>query len=268
MGITTTLEQLGSRFAEWHTDTRAGNIHTAIYNEIDNLTSMINGQTSDINSENTKIIQALNKIIKGQSTGYTLNNIPTTPNLTLLQNQINSINAFISYQDIYGTEANTLKDYIDNEIQRVNTVDLKKNEIINNFLIQNDITQQNANLNDYKYHGLYRCLTQNIAQTLQNIPTGLNTPFILLVLSAYQTTDDTRANKDGIVRQVLLQIYDGGANQTTTNGYKIYSRYYAKSNNQWSNWSELYGTHNTQPVSMNVEFSTGTTQEYILLTKL
>lgn len=267
MGITTTLEQLGSRFAEWHTDTRPGGLHSAIYDEIDNLTSMINGQSTNINSENTKIVTAINRIINGRNNDYNINNIPISPNLASLQNQINNINSFISYQDI-SLHNNSIKDYIDTIVHDHDSGSVYYDDILNNFLIQDDITTQNDDLNNYKYNGLYRCLTAGIAQTLQNAPSDLNTPFILIVLSAYQSDDDERENKDAIVRQILLRIYDGGNNQTATNGQRIYSRYYAKANNQWSSWSELYGTHNTKPVSMNVEFSTGTQQEYILLTKL
>ena len=211
MGITTTLEQLGSRFAEWHTDTRPGGLHSAIYDEIDNLTSMINSQSTNINSENTKIVTAINRIINGRNNDYSINNIPISPNLASLQNQINNINSFISYQDI-SLHNNSIKDYIDTVVHDHDNGAVYYDDILNNFLIQDDITTQNDDLNNYKYNG--------------------------------------------------------GSNQTATNGQRIYSRYYAKANNQWSSWSELYGTHNTKPVSMNVEFSTGTQQEYILLTKL
>ena len=140
-------------------------------------------------------------------------------------------------------------------------------DLLNNFLIQQDI-QASENLNNYQHTGIYRCLGNGISQTLQNKPSGLNTPFILIVLSTFGNSDDKRVDKTYIIRQILLNVYDGDTNQTQSDGFKIYSRFYSQPTNQWSNWSEMYGTHNTAPISMNVEFSSGTKKEYVLLTKL
>ena len=69
---------------------------------------------------------------------------------------------------------------------------------------------------------------------------------------------------------IIFQNHSNNNGDTTTknDGYRIYQRYYQVGGGLWNEWTELYGTHNTQLVTMQVEFSNSDTpQDYILLTK-
>lgn len=267
MGITTTLENISQKFKEWHSDTDKNGQHDRIYEEIRRQSTTLDDKIVDNNKKNNILARAIQKIIDNRE----INNVDSlnlgSINLNSLQEQINRIN------NKFGIPNDaTVKDYIDNVNAQHDDGARYYNKIINDTLILKDIPAQ-ANLNTYTDIGIYRCTSKNIASSLSNSPVT-NSSFILITLSQYKNEKYNDGYIDGttrnsIIRQIIFQNHSNNNGDTTTknDGYRIYQRYYQVGGGLWNEWTELYGTHNTQLVTMKVEFSNNNTQDYILLTK-
>lgn len=259
MGVTTTLQNITQKFKEWHSDTDKNGQHDRIYEEIRRQVSQL---TTKINNNDKILATAIQKIING----HTINNIDnldlsSISDLKFLQDQIDTINKRFGIPDNI-----TVQKYIDDINAQNDNGAGYYNTIIHDTLILENIPD-GANLNDYKNIGIYRCVTASRARSLSNSP--VTSSFILITISQYKNPIYNVSERDNMVHQIIFQNHFGDTESGTTqeDGYRIYQRYYQKNNQTWTTWTELYGTHNTQVVTMQVEFSNNDgTKDYKLLT--
>lgn len=99
-------------------------------------------------------------------------------------------------------------------------------------------------LNNYSIPGIYRRDKADV--TVVHGPNIGAVPFTLVVIETVQQSVNDKERYS--VRQLLL------LNSSSEEGNRIFSRNYTLSNNTWGAWTELYGTHNTRPLQMKVEW--------------
>ena len=257
MEITETLDDLGKKFERWHTD----KYNTLHYNTIQSIESLANTTIEETDLIKLKILDIANLIsvkLDGNRT-----NITNINDINTILNKIEATSDSINLKD-FNTRLNeiqTLKTLIGNNtspsnasiFERLATLESANlsTENVNNqifsFFTGTDIVA-NDDLNDFKTAGVFKCPSNATVRTLSNCPT--ENAFNLIVLE----------HASNSVRQILC------THNTSGDVNKIWTRNYYNYETSWSNWTEIYGEHNTTKLEMNVEFSNGTTKTYTILT--
>ena len=257
MGITLTLAELKKYFKIWHEDNFNEFHRTAIMNLIDEylvshgfvtkINTIANIQTGIIN-----VAKFLSKSINGSS------NLTNSSSISDAISELSNIDVNLSIINLKALNTkidnnnNTLTNLINNKADK-QTVE---NEIQNIKALSGAIPKQllvqdipsGADLNNYTTPGLYRSATADNTSSLKHKPQGVDSiPFGLAVIP--QATNG--------IRQILLA---GDITENNNIGNRIYMRNYLQSmgwnNNSTNNgWYELYGTHNTTPLQMKIEWS-------------
>ena len=260
--ITLTLGELKEYFKIWHNN-NFDELHTKVqeisnylntYNIADKINIIDNMKTNII--DNIKIVY---KIIEGDigdlANSNTLDDATTKLNNKynnfIINNNYNNLksisNALIAHERLISKTATDTKDYVDDQIREVNAnLGVTPKQIQTQDIPVAGVTD----LNEYKTPGLYRSKDSAKTGTLQNVPSeAKGSGFVLVVL---QHTDDG-------VRQLLL------TSEASSIGNNIFTRNYT--NSSWSDkWDKLYGSHNTQPLQMKIEWSDDpTSTTYTLL---
>lgn len=264
MGITVTLDKIKEKFDEWHNGNDNYNkIHKATNDRID----AINNQNENNEANINKIKKQMIKLINGSPTNEASNEVDNayssnnSINLKSLQDSINIIKAQIGITNANTTVADLIQNMLAPLQNQINSIDANPSHHYHKWIMQQEL-QANDDLNNKKSTGLYRCDNISIASSISNQPTTQYTPFFLITLSGYSWNNNEATEDNQIIRQFFV-----GAYGSDTKGDVIYTRHYNQglaSSAQWSSWSELFGTHNTNVVQMSVEF-TNTTGNYYLL---
>lgn len=269
MGISLTLAELKEYFKIWHNnnnnfdDLHNNKFETYISNYLSR--NGILDKINIVNSVKTGIVQVAMIISKSVDGSTSL-----TPSSSLSDaiNEINNKN--INFNDInlkklYNTYIQTHTSQIE-ELKNNKADKTYVNDLVSNIesdlgitptsiAIQNMPVNNQTNLNTYKTIGIYKSKDAATTQTLSNKPASVEgTAFDLIVLQ----------HMDNGYRQLLLTSNNDGS------GNSIYTRNYLSSNDQWSEWYEFYGTHNTSPLQMKIEWSEsagGGSSIYTLLQK-
>lgn len=262
--ITLTLGELKEYFKIWH-ENKFNDLHTTKVQEIisnylntHNITNKVN-IIDDIRTNIISSIKVVSKIINGRSDledSSTLNDAITELNGKYKNfiennnkyNNLASISKALRDHDTSISEKATIG-YVNDQISEVND---------NLGVIPKQIQTQDipvvgfgTDLNNYTTPGLY--YNKNSSTDLQNVPSeARGSNFVLVVL---QHTDDG-------ARQLLLTP------EASNIGNNIFTRNYT--NSSWSGgekWDKLYGSHNTQPLQMKIEWSDvpNTSTTYTLL---
>lgn len=261
MAINLTLAQLKEYFKTWH-ENHFDDLHKVEMIKVINSyldskgLNVVNNNVDSIKSHIVKVIKILSQSIDGNTSLNDDSSISTAINeIKNKENTAknNNLTALLSKINQNTNNINTLNSskanlqYVQNEIQSIRRATGQTPAMLQE---QEIPVQSEKNLNNYTTPGLYKSKTSAITNTLSNKP-NLSSPFTLIVIR----------HADNGVRQILI------AGDTSNNGNKIYMRNYV--NGSWSSqWHELYGTHNTTPFQMQVEFANGSTQTYTLLQKL
>lgn len=268
MAITVTLDKIKEKFDEWHNGENNKNydkIHQKTKDEIDAIKDKNTDTDANINIIKKQLIKLINGSASGSNnevdSAYSNNG---SVNLKSLKDDIGIIKAQLG---ITGTNT-TVSDLIANMLAplqaQINSIDANPSHHYHEWIMQQEINA-GANLNNYTKSGIYRCTDASYTQQITNHPVGIKyTPFYLIVLSGYNwnASNYTATEDNYIVRQIFL-----GAYGDDPYGDVVFTRNYFKGTGKWSAWSELYGTHNTEKTQMSVEFSSGATKNYILLTQ-
>lgn len=253
MGITLTLAELKKYFKIWHEDNFNEFHRTAIMNLIDEylvshgfvtkINTITNIQTGIIN-----VAKFLSKSINGNS------NLTNSSSISDAISELSNIDVNLSIVNLKALNTkidnnnNTLTNLINNKADKQTVEDEIRNIKALSGAVPKELLVQNipsgADLNNYTTPGLYRSATADNTQGLKHRPESANLPFILAVIP----------HADYSVRQILL------TGDSTNDGNRIYMRNYMYSKNSWGNvidngWYELYGTHNTTPLQMKIEWS-------------
>ena len=253
MSITSTLSELKDLFISWHK-----NEYDILHKEKTETLiqeKMEEADVSDIGIIKNKIITVAKNLslrLDGETSNITdINQIDNE--FTSKNNEIGNLNlkALDSRITANSTSINNLntnkvdKAYVTEVVNEAMT-DVGSNHTHNQINTQE--IASNTDLNTITTAGIYRCKTSAIANTLQNNPyTGAAFNLVTLL------------TQDGGIRQLFL------VGNASNDGNKIYTRNYA--NSKWSEWYELYGTHNTSTFQMEVEFSNGSKSTYTILQK-
>ena len=257
MEITTTLNNLSKNFEEWH-EKKYNALHSRTIQQIEQLSSSNDEEISNVTSKLLDVINLFAIKLDGNSSNITsLNDINILLNKTEATN--NSINfktfnegmqQLQQLKNLVGNNTSASNSTIFERLTNLENSNLSTSNVNN--LIQSAFKGQTieaqSNLNNFLTPGIYKCTTNNTAQTLTNSPTTL--AFNLIVLEHAQDS----------VRQILI------INDTNDNGNKIFTRNYYDYMSNWSNWTQIYGEHNTTKLAMEVEFSDGTHKTYNILT--
>jgi hypothetical protein len=260
MGITTTLSKLYDKFYEWHINKYA-ELHESTENKINNINRDI---SSDITNVNNKIVKVAEKLIlrtNGTSPEVNIDNISDVLN----DNISNNINLVQLNDNINANtrEINNIKNYAIDETYVAEEISSAMSDVGSNhyhYSIRTKDIKSGDNLNEYKETGIYRCTDGSTTQNITNIPSGMTlAPFFMTVFSAYNSTG---VDASIVVQTIYLAYGDVGEK-------KIYTRNWYNNGHEWSNWSELYGTHNTSVHEMTVNFADNPTPQTLkILTKL
>lgn len=254
MSITTTITELKEHFIKWHNN-NYDDLHARTKQYIDTKLNKIENDTreSNLNIINQVIstARALSKLIDG---GHNINNI-------------SDITADLSNKN-YDFEHNNLKALvtrISNNTDLINALNDKTRDYMSRAQIESLISSNGMktikinsgdNLNNYTVFGFYKCVSSSISNNI-NFGSAISNeikgnPFTLIVIDA---NDDPNESN---IKQILLIVKDGNDKN------RILTRNCHQGN--WTAWQELYGTHNTSELSMNVTFeSTNQTATYTLL---
>lgn len=266
MGISLTLTELKEYFKIWH-ENNFNELHKqkiteyiGQYLDSNGLSDKIN-ITDDIKTTLTNIGKVVSQMIDGESNLSNSSSLTDVTNELINKIQNNSLSSVNLKQlstkvDTHTTTITNLsqnkidKEYVDNAIAsvegRIGTTPTQ----IQTQNIPIDTTDASKDLNNYKTPGLFRSINAQNTSTLQNVPAGAaNSGFNLIVLLHLENS----------VKQLLL------TGENTASGNRIYMRNYLHSAGQWSEWYELYGEHNLQPLQMKVEWSEGGETTYTLL---
>lgn len=264
MGISLTLAELKEYFKIWHNNNFDDFHNNKLETYISSYLSRhgISDKINIIDSLKTGIVQVamiVSKSIDG-NTSLTLSSslsdaINEINNKNINFNDINLKKLYNTYIQQHDSQIRDLsankadKSYVDGLISSIESnLGIKPTQIE----IQNIPVNNQTNLNTYKTIGIYKSKDAATTQTLSNVPANAqSTAFDLIVLQ----------HMDNGYRQLLL------TSNNNNSGNSIYTRNYLSSNNQWSEWYELYGTHNTSPLQMKIEWSEGGSTIYTLLQK-
>ena len=267
MGISLSLAQLKEYFQVWHQNNFDALHNTKLETYITDYLSrhQISDKINSIDNIKTSIVNIakfLSKSIDGDSD---LTNSSTLTNaITELSNKninFSDIN-LKQLSDIINQHDGRLDSLLENKADKdyvlglIATVESRLG-ITPEQIATQDIPAKDYgyDLNNYTTPGLYRSKDSSVTQNVQSLPNGAsNQGFSLVVLQHMENS----------VRQILLTP------ENSANGNAIYTRNYVHSQSsggQWSEWYELYGTHNTTPLQMKVEWSEGGSTTYTLLQK-
>lgn len=254
MSITTTITELKEHFTKWHKD-NYNDLHATtkqyIEGELNDIKSAIRESNLNIINQVISTARALSKLIDG---GHNINNI-------------NDITADLSNKN-YDFEHNNLKALvtrISNNTDLINALNNKTKDYMSRAQIESLISSNGMktikinsgnNLDNYTVFGFYKCVSSSISNNINfgsAIPNGVQgEPFTLIVIDA---NDDPNESN---IKQILLTVKDGNDKN------RILTRNCHQGN--WTAWQELYGTHNTSELPMNVTFeTTNQTATYTLL---
>lgn len=236
MSISLTLSDLKEHFINWH-NKYFSDLHnpTLISESMSNVLSQYDGLFTTA--------QYLLQIIKGKN--YNESNID---NINIKMHEYLSSNDFQSLTDIIASYRTIMND-VNIAINDANfATEEYVSDRIADALIQSNQTPKklqtqiiNGNIDDYKESGVYQ---GNSSNTSVNNAISNVSDFNLFVLSYDENN----------TKQLLLP----------KNNEKIFIRYY---NSTWSNWHELYGSHNTSLMQMEVTFENNDTTTYNVLYK-
>ena len=266
MAITVTLDKIKEKFDEWHNgSSNYDKIHKATNDRLAAVESNTSENDENINVINKQLIKLINgsasssnnEVDSAYSNNGSVNFKTLKDDISIIKKQLGITNASTTVSDLITNMIAPLK-------EQVNQIDTNPSHHYHEYIMQQEIST-GADLNNYTRSGIYRCTDASYMQQMTNHPVDVKyTPFYLIVLSGYDWDDTnyTATEDDYIVRQIFL-----GAYGDNTYGDVIFTRNYFKATGTWSEWSELYGTHNTERTQMSVEFSSGATKNYILLTQ-
>lgn len=262
MGISLSLAQLKEYFEIWHTN-NFNSLHSAKLDAyINNYLSknQISSKINSISELETTILNIgkfLSQSIDGDSSLSNSSSLSEIINELSTKNNINLSNTNLKeLSDAINTHATNI-DTLTNDKADTSWVTGQLNAISASLgvtpttIATQKIPAQDMgrDLNNYRTTGLYRSATSANTQSLSHVPTGAqNSAFNLIVLQ----------HMDKGFKQILSTA------EKTNTGNRMYVRNY---DNNWGEWYELYGTHNTTQLQMKVEFSDGSNTTYTLLQK-
>lgn len=269
MEITGTLARIETYFEEWHRkkynelhQSTIQSIETLMANSTDNiarqkildLANLISKKLDGNATQITNINDISNILSKVEATNNSINLKAINQRLTALDAANTGLVSQILNK--LGTDTTNGSQTIYQRLKSLESTSLSTTNVNN--LIATAISQAfngnnilaNEDLNNYTTPGIYKCPSDTTVRTLTHCPT--NYAFNLIVL---------RETNQNAVRQIL-SIYNHSSNANN-----IWVRnYYAPASVQWSEWTELYGEHNTQSFDMEVEFSSdGSKKVYTVL---
>lgn len=260
MEITGTLTQLKEFFEEWHSsdDDKFDTLHARLKQEINNIKSTANNNNAVLSENILALANLISHKLDGNQENITnLNSLNNITNKTEAQSSSFNlkdfnirINALEGLPSIIGQNTSTNNKTIfqrlhDLEVSNLSTTNIDE-RILNFFKGKNIQSGDNLNADTYRTPGIYKCVNESIAASLTNCPVRI--AFNLAVVE----------HEDRSVRQILTEY----------NNNEIWTRNYRNRTQNWSNWSKLYGTHNTTPFQMEVEFSNSTKTYTILATEI
>lgn len=261
MNITGTLTQLKQFFEEWHSsdDNKFITLHQRLIDRMDTIEANKDLNTEMFTNNLLSIANLISNKLDGDATQITditqLSTITSkneaknnTINLKNFNNRLSNLETLPS---IIGTDTSSNKtivqrlQFLENTNQSEANIDSRVNIGINNFIKGANI-QSNDSLNNYVTPGVYKSITDNISSSLTNCPTKKS--FNLIVLE----------HENNSVRQIISEYSSND----------IWVRNYQNRTTSWSEWSKLYGTHNTIPFQMQIEFENSTKNYTILATDI
>lgn len=259
MHITGTMTQMETYFEEWHEEDFA-TLHSSLFNRIDAIES---DKDTNIDNFKRKLLTLANLIsfkLDGDVTQITnlenLNNITNKTEATAASINLKNFNEKLTQhnglittlQNLIGTNTTNNNNSIFSRLASLENSNLSTSNIderISNFF-EGTIIPTNSDLNTYKTPGIYKCIDDSVANGLRNKP--INKAFSLIVLR----------HKNNSVRQIINE-YDNN---------NIWVRNYRNVEQNWSDWTKLYGEHNTYTFPMEVEFSNSTKTYTIIATDI
>ena len=258
MEITGTLTQLKQYFEEWHSSNtnKFDTLHQRLIDRIDNIQNNAQNNNDVLSGKILTLANLISKKLDGSET-----QISNLNDITNITNKIEATDSTINFKNInnrlsnievltgiIGTDTSGDTRKILDRIKTLETNSLSATNIDDriNIAFKGKDIKSRDDLNSYKTPGIFKCATYNIATSLTNCP--INVAFNLVVLE----------HEDRSCRQIITE-YEG-------NG--IWIRNYKNRSETWSNWTELYGEHNTTPFQMQVEFSQSTKTYTVLATKI
>ena len=257
MKISETLEDLSKRYEEWH-EKKYNALHSRTIDAIQSLSDNNDDELNNIKSKMVDLITLFAKKTDGEA-----NNITDINDINILLNKYESNNNNInlktfnekideiqSIKTLIGQNTSSSALSIFERLTNLENINLSSENVRNliTSAFKGESISANDDLNNYITPGIYVCNTNATARTLSNCPTEL--AFNLIVLE--HATDSVRQ---------FLSIYN-----TNENGNQIWTRNFYDYTNSWSNWTQIYGEHNTTKLQMDVEFSDGTQKTYTILT--
>ena len=256
MHITGTMTQMETYFDEWHTEDFIAS-HSNLITRINNIEANQSDKNNNFSDAILKLANLISNKLDNDSTQITsidnINSItskneakPGEINLKRFNSKItensNNINNLIK---IIGVNTGNNNDSIFERIESLENSTPSTENIDNrvqNFFNGNEIPT-NSDLNTYKTPGIYRCKDDTIAKNLQN--RAIDKAFNLIVLR----------HKDNSVRQIINEYENNN----------IWIRNYQNVEQKWTNWTKLYGEHNTFTFPMEVQFSEKGTKTYTII---
>ena len=260
MHITGTMTQMETYFEEWHTDEFA-TLHASLITRIDKIESDKQTETDRLKEKFLTLANLISVKLDGNDTQIgsidNINNI--TSKIEAYTNSINlkdfnsritaNYNEIARIAGLIGTNTTNNNNSIFARLLSLENSNLSTaniDERIDNYFEKNEILSGD-NLNTYTKPGIYRCKLDSIASNLTNSAT--NKAFSLVVLR----------HSDNSVRQIVNE---------NDNNNNIWTRNYNNVQQSWSNWTKLYGEHNTFTFPMEVEFSDSTKTYTIVATNV
>lgn len=258
MEITGTLTQLKQYFEEWHSsnDNKFDTLHKRLIERIDDMQENAQYGNEALAGKVLTLANLISKKLDGSNVQISsLNDITNITNkieatdsninFKAFNNRLNNLELLTSIigRDTSGNTKTIIERIKELELSNLSAANI--DERIGLALRGTDIKSRD-DLNTYKTPGIFKCATYNIATSLNNCP--VNVAFNLIVLE----------HEDKSCRQIITE-YEGN---------DIWVRNYKNRNTTWTNWTKLYGEHNTTPFQMQVEFSQSTKTYTILATKI
>lgn len=247
MQITGTLTQLKQYFEKWHTD-KFATLHRLLYQELERIEDKSDNDNDYLTGKVLVLANLISKKLDGNTTQITnldnLNQITSKQeatdnsiNFKSLNSRLNTLSPIIEAIqskigiDASGSNKTILERISDLESSTLSNVNV--NNLIQSFFNGKTIAT-NDNLDTYKTAGVYKC-DNTTALTIQ-----------CPVQKGFHLTVLPHANNS--VRQFFMLAENN----------RIWTRNYYNNTESWSNWTELYGEHNTSLIQMEVEFSDST----------
>lgn len=247
MHITGTMTEMETYFEQWHTDDFA-TLHASLLTKIDKIESDKQSETNDLKNKLLTLANLISVKLDGNDTQISsINNINSITNkleaytnsinLKDFNNRITANNDEITrIASLIGTNTTNNNSSIFARLLNLEQSNLSTTNIderVDNYFEKNEILSGD-DLNTYTKPGIYRCKLDSIANNVNHRAT--NTAFSLVVLR----------HSDNSVRQIINE---------NNNNNNIWIRNYNNVQQSWSNWTKLYGEHNTFTFPMKVEFS-------------